>query len=253
LFYYLDLQEDFLPKLDEYLHFIIICLKDSRNFELCKTGLIILSFLIHSLPEHISNDNLIEIFPILFEILTNCENNRELKPLCISLFADICLLTPQVLLEENFVENLMTILFSACEITLSQKEDNDFILKLFQAITECWTCVNFGLKEITKIYNNATKKFELYISNIFVCLKLFIEKINSDNNSELNKKLLVIILSLICDLSSYESISKEMHVKFINQECIRNSLVEIRNIKDEKLKNEIDWVINTINDIIKKY
>jgi hypothetical protein len=197
----------------------------------------------HSLPGQFKK-LILDLLELLFGILTNNEINRELKPLCISLLADICLLNPEVLLEENFVENLMTILFSACEITLSHKEDEEFITKLLQAITECWTCINFGIKEITKISINLQKKFELFIPNIIICLKLFIEKLNHSET-----KLLISILSLMCDLMSYDSISNEMG-KFINQESIRTSLVKIRNVKDEKLKNEINWVIKKINNLI---
>jgi hypothetical protein len=109
---------------------------------------------------------------------------------------------PNILTQNNFFEEIIQILFSACEICSKydseDEETEEYINNLKKILIECFTSITFGIKDISSIYGdkNVLKLFAPYLMKIFEYLKIFINSIleNSqlDQNNEviLNKKTL---------------------------------------------------------------
>lgn len=164
---------------------------------------------------------------------------------------------PNLLSQNNFFEEIILILFSACETCNtyeSEDQDDDleeYINKLIRILIECLTSITFGINDISNIYGdqNILRKFAPYLMKIFEYLKIFInrilEKYQADH--EQINEIILCILSYVADVSGMYD-RHEIQI-LVNQEFVKESLKKIKlSIYKNKHEVTIDWIEKTLNN-----
>ena len=225
--------------------YLINGLRSIDSPSLCKASILCLSDIINALGN--TNKYINDFLPLIMNILSNEQIDRNLKPLCFNIISDLYIWCPNEAFKS--FNNIMKILGSAIQATQikfdenSEKENCIHFIDLREHILETLTCIFSAVKDLDKI-----KEFIPYVE----CIVNYINFIANDYANSINimRDGLLLLADFCC---SYNSDIKTT----LNIDTIKIMIQKIENDKIEsKIEGTIEgvnWAKQIINDIYIKY
>ena len=157
---------------------------------LCKSGLVSLLNIIRAIKNNIES-NVNEIIILLINVCTSNDVNRENKTIAISCLGEIAFRIG--LKFSQYLNTVMQLLFSACEMGVNVNNDDDedtidFIINLRFELIMTFNCIVFSVEDKIELLNP-------YIPNIFKFFKAIV-----NDKVYIAPKILKNMISLVCDL-----------------------------------------------------
>lgn len=238
-------QEDFKAVMDLISPYLIKGLRAIDTPALCKSSVYCLSDIIRSLGT--DNKYVNDFLPLIMNILSNNQIDRNLKPQCFNIISDLYITCPYEAFK--YFENIMKIMGSAIQATKIKIDENTDLenckhfIDLREHILENLTCIFSAVKEINKI-----QEFIPYVN----CIVNYINYIVNDYaNSVTIMKDGLLLLADFC--FCYKSNIREI----LNLENIKNMIAVIESDKTESSnKNTIDglaWAKQVINEVFMNF
>ena len=185
-----NMKESFTEIFINYYPFIDYSIKSYDILSLSKSGLVALSNSIQSIKKNIEN-NANDIIKTLIEVCTSNDVKRVNKTIAISCLGEIAFNIG--LKFSTYLNTVMQLLFSACEmgVNVSEIDDEDtieFIKNLRYELIMTFTCIEFSVEDKTELLNP-------FIPNIFTFFKTIV-----NDKVCMNDKILISMLSFVVDI-----------------------------------------------------
>jgi hypothetical protein len=185
-----NMKESFTEIFINYYPFIDYSIKSYDILSLSKSGLVALSNSIQSIKKNIEN-NANDIIKTLIEVCTSNDVKRVNKTIAISCLGEIAFNIG--LKFSTYLNTVMQLLFSACEMGINISENDDeetieFIKNLRYEIIMTFTCIEFSVEDKTELLNP-------FIPNIFTFFKTIV-----NDKVCMNDKILISMLSFVVDI-----------------------------------------------------
>ena len=185
-----NMKESFTEIFINYYPFIDYSIKSYDILSLSKSGLVALSNSIQSIKKNIEN-NANDIIKTLIEVCTSNDVKRINKTIAISCLGEIAFNIG--LKFSTYLNTVMQLLFSACEMGINISENDDeetieFIKNLRYEIIMTFTCIEFSVEDKTELLNP-------FIPNIFTFFKTIV-----NDKVCMNDKILISMLSFVVDI-----------------------------------------------------
>ena len=223
--------EDYINLMDQSSKYIIQALNDIECYSLCKQGISSFSELIRSLNVKYIN-NIKKILPYIYNILTDCNSDKNLKIYSFYALTDIFgLESGEVYNEYRKIMELILPAINIAMIEPNKNEDIDnlnYFISLRERILEFFTVLFHYLEFYQK-----KNEFEIYVPGIIkfictICLDKYLPNMEICSQS----------LGLITDLLiSYPDIVKIN----VNRDIVKNICEKIQENGNENDKNILDW------------
>ena len=188
---------------------------------LCKSGLVSLLNIIRAIKNNIES-NVNEIIILLINVCTSNDVNRENKTIAISCLGEIAFRIG--LKFSQYLNTVMQLLFSACEMGVNVNNDDDedtidFIINLRFELIMTFNCIVFSVEDKIELLNP-------YIPNIFKFFKAIV-----NDKVYIAPKILKNMISLVCDLINIYG----DEIKHVCDETFASNL--IMNLKNYNIPN----------------
>ena len=238
-------QENFNAVMDLISPYLIKGLRSIDSPDICKSSVYCLSDIIRGLG--VNNKYVNDYLPLVMNILSNNQIDRNLKPQCFNIISDIYISCPNEAFKS--FQNIMKIMGDAIQATIIKIDENtDFeninhFIDLREHILENLTCIFAAVKEIDR-----TKDFIPFVK----CIVNYINTIVNDcANSVTIMKDGLLLLADFC--LSYKADIKAI----LNIEIIKAMISKVENDKYESRNKEtldnLNWAKQAINDIYTNY
>ena len=236
-------KEDFNAVMDLISPYLIQGLKSINSPGICKTSIICLSDIITGLGS--TNKYIGDFFPLIKDILSNNNIDRNLKSYCFNVISDIFMYCPT----EGFknFEDIMKVIgeaMGATKINLPDDTEQDTInhfIDLREHLVENITCIFAAVKDINK-----TKEFIPYVTNI-------INYIYFITNDSLCCSLEILIQGLLL-IADFCVEYKEDLQPLLNRNAIKDIITKIENDKavgkNPNRLTELDWAKKCITQAL---
>ena len=233
-------KEDFKVVMDLISPYLIQGLKSTDSYDICKTSILCLSDIIQGLGE--SNNYIGDFLPLIMQILSNNNIDRNLKPWCFNIISDIFIHCK----EEGFkyFQDIMSVIGGAMTATKINLPDDTEIetinhfIDLREHLLENIACIFNAVKDISK-----TKEFIPYVEEIIKYL-IFIA------NDALCYKLTILIQG-ICLIGDFCTVYQKDLKPLLNSEELKDIITKIENdkeaTKDQRILIELDWAKKSLN------
>ncbi len=230
-----NMKESFTEIFINYYPFIDYSIKSYDILSLSKSGLVALSNSIQSIKKNIEN-NANDIIKTLIEVCTSNDVKRVNKTIAISCLGEIAFNIG--LKFSTYLNTVMQLLFSACEMGINISENDDeetieFIKNLRYEIIMTFTCIEFSVEDITELLNP-------FIPNIFTFFKTIV-----NDKVCMNDKILISMLSFVVDIVNIYGDD----IKQVCDEIFISNL--ITNIKSYK-RSDYDCELSQHEQLFKK-
>ena len=236
-------KQDFNAVMELISPYLIKGLRSMDSPSICKTSILCLSDIIRGLE---SQNKYVNVYlPLVMNILSNNNVERNLKSFCFNIISDLFINCP----DEAFksFQDIMKIIGGAIEATqinFNENSDQDTLnhfINLREHILETLTCIFAAVKEINK-----TTEFIPYV-NVIINYINFI-----GNDYACSVEIMKSGLFLISDFC----VSYKGHIKpFLNLELIKEMITKIENDKiegkDPTTREGINWAKQVITQIVK--
>ena len=234
-------KEDFSAAMDLISPCLIKGLRSIDSVSLCKSSIFCLSDILSSLG--INNKYIKDFLPLIMNILSDDQVDRNLKPHCFNIISDLYMYYPDE--AYKYFENIMKIMGAAIQATQikfdenSEKENITHFIDLREHLIETLTCIFSVMKD-----NKKAKDFIPYVSGIVKYINTIVQ--DYANSIEIIKTGLFLLVDF-CDC--YKKDIKSI----LNIEIVKHMINKLENDKDES-RNEntitgIEWAKNTISEI----
>lgn len=238
-------QENFNAVMDLISPYLIKGLRSTDSPDICKSSVYCLSDIIRGLGAN--NKYVNDYLPLIMNILSNNQIDRNLKPQCFNIISDIYITCPNEAFKS--FQNIMKIMGDAIQATMIKIDENTEIdninhfIDLREHILENLTCIFSAVKEIDR-----TKDFIPFVK----CIVKYINTIVDDcANSVAIMKDGLLLLADFC--LSYKADIKPI----LNIETIKNMITKIESDKYESRNkdtlNSLNWAKQVINDSYSNY
>ncbi len=230
-----NMKESFTEIFINYYPFIDYSIKSYDILSLSKSGLVALSNSIQSIKKNIEN-NANDIIKTLIEVCTSNDVKRVNKTIAISCLGEIAFNIG--LKFSTYLNTVMQLLFSACEMGINISENDDeetieFIKNLRYEIIMTFTCIEFSVEDKTELLNP-------FIPNIFTFFKTIV-----NDKVCMNDKILISMLSFVVDIVNIYGDD----IKQVCDEIFISNL--ITNIKSYK-RSDYDCELSQHEQLFKK-
>lgn len=234
-------QENFNAVMDLISPYLIKGLRSLDSPYICKSSVYCLSDIIRGLG--VNNKYVNDYLPLVMNILSNDQIDRNLKPQCFNIISDIYISCPNEAFKS--FENIMKIMGDAIQATIIKIDENTDIENMYhfidlrEHILENLTCIFAAVKEIDR-----TKDFIPFVK----CIVNYINTIVNDcANSVTIMKDGLFLLADFC--LSYKADIKAI----LNIEIIKTMISKIESDKNESRNKEtldsLNWAKQVINGI----
>jgi len=235
-------KSDFNAVMELISPYLIQGLKSTDSFSICKSSILCLSDIVIGLGDQ--NKYLGDFLPLIMNILSDNNIDRNLKSYCFNIISDLFICCPN----EVFIyfDNIMNVIKGAMEATqmdLPDDTDQDNIahfIDLREHILENITCIFSAIKDI-----NQTKEFIPYVNGIIK----YINKISQDS---LCSSLSILTQSLFL-IGDFCFAYKQDLLPLLDKLILENMINKIENDKvggkDPKILQGLEWAKNIINGI----
>ena len=235
-------KSDFKAVMELISPYLIQGLKSTDSFSICKASILCLSDIVIGLGDQ--NKYLGDFLPLIMNILSDNNIDRNLKSYCFNIISDLFICCPN----EVFIyfDNIMNVIKGAVEATqmdLPDDTDQDNIahfIDLREHILENITCIFSAIKDI-----NQTKEFIPYVNGI-------INYINIISKDSLCCSLSILTQSLFL-IGDFCVAYKQDLLPLLDKLVLENMINKIENDKvggkDPKILQGLEWVKNIINGI----
>lgn len=218
-------ENDFSGAMDLISPYLIKGLRSTDSFSLCKCSIFCFSDIINGLGRN--NKYINDFLPLIMNILSNEQIERNLKPYCFNIISDIYINCPEE--ARKSFESIMKIMGAAIQATQikfnenSEKENIAHFINLREHLIETLTCIFSIMRDIDKakdfipyvngivnyiffIIDDYAISFEIIKNGLFLLvdfcdcyrhdikpilnieiIKNMINKIESDNNGNINE------------------------------------------------------------------
>ena len=238
-------QENFNAVMDLISPYLIKGLRSLDSPDICKSSVFCLSDIIRSLG--VNNKYVNDYLPLIMNILSNDQIDRNLKPQCFNIISDIYIFCPNEAFKS--FENIMKIMGDAIQATIIKIDENTDLenmhhfIDLREHILENLTCIFSAVKEIDK-----TKDFIPFVK----CIVNYINTIVNDCANSVT--IMLDGLLLLADFCvSYKADIKAI----LNIEIIKTMISKVENdkneIKNQDILNNLNWAKQVMNEIYTNY
>jgi hypothetical protein len=238
-------QENFNAVMDLISPYLIKGLRSLDSPDICKSSVFCLSDIIRSLG--VNNKYVNDYLPLIMNILSNDQIDRNLKPQCFNIISDIYIFCPNEAFKS--FENIMKIMGDAIQATIIKIDENTDLenmhhfIDLREHILENLTCIFSAVKEIDK-----TKDFIPFVK----CIVNYINTIVNDCANSVT--IMLDGLLLLADFCvSYKADIKAI----LNIEIIKTMISKVENdkneIKNQDTLNNLNWAKQVMNEIYTNY
>ena len=234
-------KEDFSEAMVLISPYLIRGLRSFDSFSLCKSCIFCLSDIINSLGRN--NKYMNDFLPLIMNILSNDQIDRNLKPHCFNIISDLYLNNPDEAYKS--FESIMKIMGSAIQATQitfnenSEKENISHFINLREHLIETLTCIFSVMKD-----NDKAKDFIPYVNGIVNYIHFIVN--DYANSIEIIKNGLFLLVDF-CDC--YKNDIKPL----LNIEIIKNMINKIENDKTESNNDStragIEWAKSIIGEL----
>ena len=234
-------KEDFSEAMVLISPYLIKGLRSFDSFSLCKSCIFCLSDIINSLGRN--NKYMNDFLPLIMNILSNEQIDRNLKPHCFNIISDLYLNNPDEAYKS--FESIMKIMGSAIQATQikfnenSEKENISHFINLREHLIETLTCIFSVMKDIDK-----ARDFIPYVNGIVHYIHFIAD--DYANSIEIIKNGLFLLVDF-CEC--YKNDIKPL----LNIEIIKNMINKIENDKTESNNDStragIEWAKSIIGEL----
>ena len=234
-------KENFNAVMDRISPYLIKGLKSTDTPSLCRFSVISLSDIVQGLGNN--NKYVGDYLPLIMNILSNSNIDRNLKPLCFNIISDLFMYCQK----EVFVyfDQIMTVIGQAMEATkviLPDDTDIDTInnfIDLREHLLENVTCIFSAIKDVQK-----TKEFVPFVKAIVEYIHFIANDTSCNSITILTDGLFLIGDFCECYKSDIRPLLKG--------DIIQNMIAKIEsdsNTKDEQNMNTLNWAKDRINNV----
>ena len=238
-------QENFNAVMDLISPYLIKGLRSIDSPSICKSSVFCLSDIIRGLG--VNNKYVNDFLPLIMNILSNNQIDRNLKPQCFNIISDIYITCPNEAFKS--FQNIMKIMGDAIQATIINIDENadieniNHFKDLREHIIENLTCIFSAVKDVEK-----TKDFIPFVK----CIVNYINKIVNDSATSVT--IMKDGLFLLADFClSYKADIKAI----LDIEIIKTMITKVENDKNESRSKEamdgLNWAKQVINDIYTNY
>lgn len=222
----LNMKNTFTPIFNLYLPYIDYSIKAFNISSLSKSGLLALLNCIRMIEKDVvpSSDNIIKT---LIEVCTSNDVSRNNKTIAITCLGEIALTIGIDF--SKYLKTVMDLLFSACQLGVEIKEDEDedtieFVKDLNYELIQTFTCIEFSLETNTKL-------LVPYVPNIFTYFKAILQ-----NKMCQRADILKAMLSFLIDMVN---IYKKEIKSLIDQQFASTLITSLKQYNIPSYENEI--------------
>eukprot|EP00826_Nyctotherus_ovalis_P039961 TRINITY_DN3883_c0_g2_i1.p1 TRINITY_DN3883_c0_g2~~TRINITY_DN3883_c0_g2_i1.p1 ORF type:complete len:769 (-),score=174.26 TRINITY_DN3883_c0_g2_i1:172-2478(-) len=219
---------EFASYMELFGPYLVYALKSVEDVGLCRVAAGCVGDLARALGENMAR-YLGEVVPILMDQLRNSETERGLKLVIIIALSDLAMTTNKHFLP--FLKDMLEILKSACDLSLSPLVDDDpdlpsYMQSLRESIIDAYVGIAYGLSVAKD-----TSIMDPYIAELF----RYMQSLYKD---DISQKLLSAVVGLVGDLASlYKGRVKDL----LSQIFVQRMIGMLEKVNDEECRSTASW------------
>ncbi|MCQ2819762.1 MAG: hypothetical protein MJ252_21060 [archaeon] len=231
-----NMKKDFSVIFPNYYPYLEYSLKQFTEADLNKSGLVTLLSILRELGEGIFNKRE-EILKTILEVCNGQNVERKNKSLAICCLGELALSLGKNF--SNYVNPIMILLFSACEIAMGvgmemEEENMSFLKNIRYELIQTFTCISFALEDQVTL-------LVPHVPNIFKFFKAIV-----NDKILMEERTLLSMMNFIIDMIS--AFGMEMK-PLCEREFLIAVITNLQSYGDEKIKEDISKAQNIFNEL----